>query len=118
MILRPRASDATVPSTGVIGFHAVARVLLEDVPCGRDELLDHAGVDRCADNGAVFTGHYRGHGWVAVERELVALGIRLSHCKPYHPQTCGKVERLHQILKNWLTRQPITAATLAALQIP
>src|SRR5262249_38213463 len=22
------------------------------------------------DNGAVFTGHYRGHGWVALEREL------------------------------------------------
>ena len=67
------------------------------------------------DNGAVFTGHYRGHGWVALERELVALGIKLTHSRPYHPQTCGKVERLHQTLKNWLTRQP-AAATIAELQ--
>lgn len=66
------------------------------------------------DNGAVFTGHYRGRGWVALERELVALGIGLSHSKPYHPQTCGKVERLHQTLKNWLARQP-GAATIAEL---
>jgi transposase InsO family protein len=67
------------------------------------------------DNGAVFTGRYRGRGWVALERELVALGIKLTHSKPYHPQTCGKVERLHQTLKNWLTRQP-AAASIADLQ--
>jgi len=67
------------------------------------------------DNGAVFTGHFRGHGWVALERELVALGIAQSHAKPYHPQTCGKVERLHQTLKNWLAHQP-AAATVADLQ--
>jgi transposase InsO family protein len=48
------------------------------------------------DNGAVFTGLYRGRGWVALERELTALGIGLSHCRPYHPQTCGKAGRLHQ----------------------
>ena len=52
------------------------------------------------DNAAVFTGSYRGHGWVALERELTALGIAHSHCRPYHPQTCGKVERFHQTLKN------------------
>jgi transposase InsO family protein len=67
------------------------------------------------DNGAVFTGKYRGRGWVALERELVALGIGLSHSKPYHPQTCGKVERVHQTIKNWLDRQP-AAATIADLQ--
>jgi transposase InsO family protein len=67
------------------------------------------------DNGAVFTGHYRGRGWVALERELAALGIKLTHSKPYHPQTCGKVERLHQTLKNWLARQP-AAASIADLQ--
>lgn len=64
------------------------------------------------DNGAVFTGSYRGHGWVALERELTALGIGLSHSRPYHPpQTCGKVERLHQTLKKWLTRQPAAIST-------
>ncbi|WP_304051999.1 IS481 family transposase, partial [Jatrophihabitans endophyticus] len=67
------------------------------------------------DNGAVFTGNYRGRGWVALERELTALGIGLGHSKPYHPQTCGKVERLHQTVKKWLARQP-AAATVAELQ--
>jgi hypothetical protein len=67
------------------------------------------------DNGAVFTGLYRGRGWVALERELAALGIALSHCRPYHPQTCGKVERLHQTLKKWLARQD-PAATTTGLQ--
>ena len=63
----------------------------------------------------MFTGSYRGRGWVALERELVALGICLHHSRPYHPQTCGKVERFHQTLKRWLARQP-PAVTLADLQ--
>jgi transposase InsO family protein len=67
------------------------------------------------DNGAVFTGLPRGGGWVALQREAAALGIALTHSKPYHPTTCGKVERLHQTLKKWLTRQP-RARTIAALQ--
>ncbi len=67
------------------------------------------------DNGAVFTGHYRGHGWVALERESAALGITLIHSKPYHPTTCGKVERLHQTLKKRLARQS-PAVDLAELQ--
>ena len=52
---------------------------------------------------------------MALERELTALGIGLSHCRPYHPQTCGKVERLHQTLKKWLARQD-PAATIGGLQ--
>lgn len=67
------------------------------------------------DNGAVFTGLPRGAGWVALEREAAALGIKLSHSKAYHPTTCGKVERFHQTLKKWLARQP-RARTVAALQ--
>jgi hypothetical protein len=30
---------------------------------------------------------------VALELELAALGISFCHSRPYHPQTCGKVER-------------------------
>lgn len=67
------------------------------------------------DNGAVFTAGPRGGGRCAIELECDRLGIRLSHSTPYHPQTCGKVERLHQTLKRWLRRQP-RASTIAELQ--
>lgn len=67
------------------------------------------------DNGAVFTGRSRGRGRVALEVTLNARGISSRHSRPYHPQTCGKVERFHQTLKKWLARQP-PARTLRQLQ--
>jgi len=57
-----------------------------------------------SDNGAVFTGAYRG-GKVAPESELERLGVLFNNSRLYHPQTCGKVERLHQTLKRYLARQ-------------
>ena len=74
---------------------------------------DPAGV--LTDNGAVFTGRYRGHGRVALEVTLHARGVVFSHSRPYHPQTCGKVERFHQTQKKWLAHQP-GAATFTDLQ--
>jgi transposase InsO family protein len=56
------------------------------------------------DNGAVFTAASR-NGRCAMETELDRLGIRFVHSAPYHPQTCGKVERFHQTLKRWLAKQ-------------
>ena len=38
-----------------------------------------------------------------------------SHARPFHPQTCGKVERFHQTLKQRLAAQN-PPATLAELQ--
>jgi hypothetical protein len=67
------------------------------------------------DNGAVFTAAPRGGGRCAIELECDRLGIALHHSSPYHPQTCGKVERFHQTLKRWLRKQP-RARTLAELQ--
>jgi transposase InsO family protein len=67
------------------------------------------------DNGAVFTGGPR-RGKVLLETELERLGIAAKHSTPNHPQTCGKVERLHQTLKRYLTCQP-PAASLAMLQL-
>jgi transposase InsO family protein len=67
------------------------------------------------DNAAIFTAIPRRDGRVALEIELGLLGIRFSHSRGYHPQTCGKVERFHQTQKKWLTAQP-PAATLAELQ--
>ncbi len=66
------------------------------------------------DNGAVFTAAPRG-GRCALELECDRLGIREVHSSPYHPQTCGKVERFHQTLKRWLAKQP-RASTIAELQ--
>jgi transposase InsO family protein len=57
------------------------------------------------DNGLIFTTrtHFGFEG--AVEQELFALGITAKHSRPYHPQTCGKVERFHQTLKKFLAAQ-------------
>ena len=66
-----------------------------------------------SDNGAVFSGASRS-GKVLLESELERLGITGKHARPYHPQTCGKVERFHQTLKRWLAAQP-AAGSLAEL---
>jgi len=50
-----------------------------------------------------------------MESELFYLGIDYKHSRPYHPQTCGKVERFHQTLKKFLRKQP-RATTIADLQ--
>ena len=67
------------------------------------------------DNAAVFSGKSR-RGKVVIETELERLGIRCIHSTPYHPQTCGKVERFHQTLKRFLARQA-PAASLPVLQL-
>jgi transposase InsO family protein len=66
------------------------------------------------DNGAVFTAAPRG-GRCALELETARLGIRLVHSRPYHPQTCGKVERFHQTLKRFLAKQD-PAGSIGELQ--
>jgi len=68
-----------------------------------------------SDNAAVFSGSPR-RGRVVLESELDRLGIESKHSTPYHPQTCGKVERFHQTLKRFLQRQA-SAETLAHLQL-
>jgi transposase InsO family protein len=68
-----------------------------------------------SDNGAVYTGRYRRHGRVALEVTLHSRGVVFTHSRPYHPQTCGKVERVHQTVKKHLATQR-RARTLAELQ--
>jgi transposase InsO family protein len=68
-----------------------------------------------SDNGAVFTGRYRRGGRVKLEITLHQRGVVFTHSRPYHPQTCGKVERFHQTVKHWLASQP-RAATITELQ--
>src|SRR5439155_2253018 len=66
------------------------------------------------DNGAVFTANSR-RGKVVLESALERLGVQGKHSTPYHPQTCGKVERFHQTLKRFLAKQTPAAST-AVLQ--
>jgi hypothetical protein len=50
-----------------------------------------------SDNAKAFR-----HGLAEMLRHL---GIAAGHSRPYHPQTCGKVERFHQTLKRYLAAQ-------------
>jgi len=54
-----------------------------------------------ADNGAPW-GIRQGEGLSKLAVWLIRLGIRLSHSRPYHPQTQGKDERFHRTLKREL----------------
>ena len=76
--------------------------------------LHGAPASLLCDNGAVFTATPRG-GKVLLQSEMERLGVVAKNSRPYHPQTCGKVERLHQTLKRYLARQ-VPAKTLSELQ--
>jgi transposase InsO family protein len=68
------------------------------------------------DNGVAMNPHRRG-----VTSQLVAyattLGTKTISSSVYHPQTCGKNERVHATLKRWLRARPLPASIeeLAAL---
>lgn len=61
-----------------------------------------------SDNGPPFTSKlFTGN--------LTAIRVETSNSRPFHPQTCGKVERFHQTLKKWLSARQ-TAETVTELQ--
>jgi putative transposase len=70
-----------------------------------------------SDNGTAFTNRHRNPntGPSTFATHVHAAGTRLIHSSPYHPQTCGKVERHHHTLKTWLATQP-PPRTLTRLQ--
>jgi transposase InsO family protein len=86
--------------------------------CGTGKLVWSvmlAGITECGipamsltDNGFVYTGRWRGFE-SAFEVNLRALGTRTINSAPFHPQTCGKIERFWQTLKNWLNAHPAPA---------
>lgn len=54
------------------------------------------------DNGSCWGGENQG--LTTLTAWLVRLGIRISHSRPYHPQTQGKDERFHRTLNAELLR--------------
>lgn len=54
------------------------------------------------DNGMCYSMARRGLSASAFETNLRALGCQPITSSPYHPQTCGKIERFWQTLKKWL----------------
>jgi transposase InsO family protein len=79
-----------------------------------------AGITECGipamsltDNGFVYTGRWRGFE-SAFEANLRTLGTHTINSTPFHPQTCGKIERFWQTLKHWLRARP-ASATVAEL---
>src|SRR4051812_36389265 len=73
-----------------------------------------------ADNGSAFSGGARHKNPTRPGRFAAAVtapGARLIHSSPYHPQTLGKCERLHQTADKLLAHFfPGPAATAAELQ--
>jgi hypothetical protein len=73
-----------------------------------------------ADNGSAFTGRVGTTNLTRPGRfaaAVTATGARLIHSSPYHPQTLGKCERLHQTADKLLTHFfPAPASTIEELQ--
>ena len=91
-----RATDVAEVFAQAVGRHGVPAAVL-------------------TDNGCIYTAKHR-NGKVVMETLLESLGVTYKHSSPYHPQTCGKVERFHQTMKRFLTRQP-GPGSLAELQV-
>jgi putative transposase len=69
-----------------------------------------------SDNSTAFTSRLQPNAAPSrFTHAVTAHGTRLIHASPYHPQTCGKVERHHQTLKRWLATHP-TPGNLRSLQ--
>jgi transposase InsO family protein len=89
-----------------------------DAGAGTSELVWEVmmgGITECGipsmsltDNGLVYTGR-RFDFESAFETNLRALGTRTINSRPFHPQTCGKIERFWQTLKKWVRARPAPA---------
>lgn len=86
----------------------------------RSESFDAAWQTVCAGGQNIgFPARFlsdNGKALAKLETPLSELGISMGHSRPFHPQTCGKVERFHQTQAKWLAARP-AAETLQELQL-
>ena len=67
------------------------------------ELFNEYGLPEALLCDGAFAARHDGGGGVSeLDQRLIRLGIRPIHGRPYHPQTQGKVERLHGTLQREL----------------
>jgi len=83
------------------GQAAAAAISAAAAACGAPAIV-------LCDNGTAFSGGRAG-GQGRFARAVAGMGARIVRSSPCHPQTCGKVERHHQTLKNWLATRPAPA---------
>ncbi len=89
-----------------LGLQACADERTETVKDGLSSIFRRYGLpDRMTmDNGSPW-GTDSDHRFTKLTAWLIRLGIRVSHSRPYHPQTQGKDERLHRTLNEELLRR-------------
>jgi transposase InsO family protein len=98
--------------------HAAAAETAQDAITAIRQAFTRYGVPAIvlSDNGTAFTSRLTKPGSISTFVQcLLEHGVRPINSSPYHPQTCGKVERHHQTLKKWLSTHP-APDTIAALQ--
>lgn len=102
----------------LVACHAAPAETTQAAIAAITKAVDEYGAPAVAlsDNGAAFTSRLTRPGSLSgFVRTLIGWGTRPINSSPYHPQTCGKVERHHQTLKKWLRAQP-TPHTIDDLQ--
>ncbi|MFG1842400.1 transposase, partial [Micromonospora sp. NPDC049175] len=102
----------------LVGCHATIAETAEGALTAIRQAFDEYGTPALmlSDNGTAFTSRLTKPGSISTFVQcLLDHGIRPINSSPYHPQTCGKVERHHQTLKKWLSTQP-TPNTITDLQ--
>lgn len=93
----------------LVACHAAPAETAQDAIVAIVKAIDEHGAPALvlSDNGSAFTGGFAAPDVLgSFTRTLLAHGVRPINSSPYHPQTCGKVERHHQTLKKWLAAQP------------
>jgi transposase InsO family protein len=93
----------------LVACHACEAETAQGAIVAIDKAIAEYGVPAIvlSDNGTAFTSRRTKPGSLSTfVQTLLDHRIRPVNSSPYHPQTCGKVERHHQTLKKWLRIQP------------